>query len=209
MVKPIDITGKRFGRLIAIRLDRIEKRKGGGTTHFWLCQWDCGNITIVRKVMLLNGHTKSCGCYQRDRAKIANIAHGLRYHPLYQIWLGIKKRCYNPNCQYYYCYGGRGITMCKEWKNNFKIFYDWAIKNGYKKNLSIDRINNNGDYEPSNCRWATDIEQARNSRHNRNITYNNEIHCVAEWAEILNISECKIRHRLNRGWNIEKTLFKK
>lgn len=128
----------------------------------FLCS--CGNkfITTITKVKM--GHTKSCGCYQSKLLKERITKHGLCKHPLHTVWRGMKTRCYNENDKYYNCYGGRGITVCKEWINDFKCFYDWAITNGYKKGLTIDRKENDGGYIPNNCRFVTNAENSRNSR---------------------------------------------
>ena len=117
------------------------------------------------------------------------------------------QRCENENIERYDIYGGRGIEVCKEWKEDFLNFYNWAINNGYKDNLSIDRIDVNGNYEPNNCRWATAKEQARNMRTNVNLTYNGETHCISEWAEITGIKASTIRYRIKiAGWSVEKAL---
>lgn len=135
-----------------------------------------------------------------------NFKHGLSNTRLYRIWLQMKNRCYNSKTERYSDYGGRGITVCDEWKNDFKAFYDWAMLNGYRDDLSIDRINNDENYEPSNCRWATNIEQARNSRHCHMIVFNGETHCISEWSEITGISIYVLRNRLRYGWTIERAL---
>lgn len=211
MGKATDITGQKFGRLTAIKLFKVEPRKGGGTTHYWLFKCDCGKEIILRKNSVTLGHTNSCGCYKEKVLKEKNKTHGLRYTKLYKKWLDIKKRCYNPNTKFYYCYGARGIKVCDEWLKDFKTFYDWAMANGYDENAkiyqcTIDRINVNGNYSPENCRWVTQKVQNRNSRHNHLITYNNETHCLTEWGEIKNISPDKIRQRLKRKWSIERAL---
>ena len=128
----------------------------------YLCQ--CGNKFKTSFYNIKNGHTKSCGCHKKQVAGIQSITHGLTKHPLYPIWKGINKRITNSNCNNFKDYGGRGIAVYSEWKNDFKTFYDWSINNGWVEGLSIDRINNDGNYEPSNCRWTTRTVQSRNQR---------------------------------------------
>ena len=122
------------------------------------------------------------------------------------IWRAMKERCYNSKCEAYHNYGGRGIIVCDEWLHNFKAFYDWSITNGYRDDLTIDRIDVNGNYEPSNCRWVTRLTQANNQRTNHLITYKGETHTMAEWAKIKHISYGALRQRLYRKWSIEKAL---
>lgn len=119
---------------------------------------------------------------------------------------GIKDRCYNKNSKRYKDYGGRGVAVCSEWKNDFQAFYNWSMNNGYKKGLQIDRIDNNGNYEPDNCRFATAKENANNRRSNRYITVNNITHTLSEWCNILNLKYKKVTTRLYRGWSIERAL---
>lgn len=129
---------------------------------------------------------------------------------IYRIWSHLKDRCFCKTNKDYKKYGLRGITICNDWKDKqkgFINFYNWSINNGYKDNLTIDRINNNGNYEPNNCRWVTLLEQARNRRNNKNITYNNETHCISEWAEILNIPRKCLEHRLKK-WSMEQAFTK-
>lgn len=132
------------------------------------------------------------------------IIHGLRHTRLYRIWLQMKNRCFNINSERYADYGGRRITVCDEWRNDFTTFYNWAMSNGYSDDLTIDRINNNGNYEPSNCRWATVLDQNRNSRSCDFITYRGETHCLKEWCEILNLPYGTMCSRKRYGWSIDK-----
>ena len=130
--------------------------------------------------------------------------HGKRWTRRYRIWSLMKYRCYNTNCKRYKDYGGRGITVCDEWKYKFINFYNWAEINKYKNYLSIDRINNDGNYNPDNCRWTTAKEQSRNSRRLNLITVNGETRCLTDWSERTGINRTTISWRLNRNWDIDK-----
>lgn len=135
-----------------------------------------------------------------------NYKHGLKNTRLYRIWLQIKNRCFNSNTDRYRDYGARGITVCDEWRNDFKAFYDWAMNNGYSDELTIDRIDNDGNYEPSNCRWVSVKVQNRNTRSNHLITYKGETRCVADWADITGLSRACICDRIKYGWSVERIL---
>jgi hypothetical protein len=139
---------------------------------------------------------------------IRNRKHGLSNTRLYRIYNNMKSRCYKIYAKEYNHYGGRGINMCDEWlgENGFINFYNWAINNGYTDELTIDRINNNGNYEPSNCRWISMFVQNNNSRHTKLIQCDGEVHSVSEWARIKNISRSTITKRIKLGWDIYKAL---
>lgn len=154
MSKLIDITGQRFGRLVAI--ERIDKR--------WKCICDCGNTTLSDSYQLRNGITVSCGCYHAEQCGDQHRKHGYTKTRLYRIYYKMKERCFREKNDNYKYYGGLGVTICKEWLNDFATFASWAMANGYKENLTIDRINPEGNYEPSNCRWITIQEQQKNKR---------------------------------------------
>ena len=160
MSKINDLTGQKFGRLKVV--EHYGSNKNGRA--LWLCHCDCGNKKVVVGNSLINKVTTSCGCYNKEHSKHIHTKHNMSYSKLYKVWQGMKTRCYNKNFMYYCNYGARGITICNEWLNDFKSFYDWAINSGYKEGLTIDRINNDGNYEPSNCRWITRAEQNRNQR---------------------------------------------
>lgn len=146
--------------------------------------------------------------YGKNRFMAKQETHGDSYSRLYQIWHGIKTRCYAEYQTSYHNYGKKGIAVCKEWRNSYIAFRDWALSNGYRDDLTIDRIDNNGDYEPSNCRWATPKEQSNNRSTNHLVTFNGETHTIAEWARIVGLSPRLIKDRLTySGWSIEKILF--
>ena len=196
------MTGKKFGKLTAIKYMYSDKY---GCAH-WLCRCDCGNEKIVNGKGLRCGDTKSCGCAKIERAKTMSTKHGLGKTRLHTIWLDMRSRCSKSYSINYERYGARGIEVCEEWLNDFVAFYSWAISNGYKKNLTIDRIDNNGNYEPSNCQWATIEEQSNNKRSSRWIEYKGERKTIAQWSVSLNISDKALRHRIDRGWPAERAL---
>ena len=195
----IDLTDMRFERLVARK--PIEKADNNTNREtYWLCECDCGNFCEVTTTRLRSGHTKSCGCLREQSHRKYNNDRS-KHKRLYGIWKGIKTRCFNQNSNEYCDYGGRGITMCKEWRNDFQAFYYWAISNGYEDRLTIDRIDTNGNYEPSNCRWATAKEQANNTRKNLLFQINNEVLTMA------NISE-KYKIPYQRLWQMNRKLGK-
>lgn len=202
MGKAIDLTGKKFGKLTVIKLDHI-KRYVGCTKYFWLCKCECGNFCITSQNQLSRGKTKSCGCLQKE---YFSIKHNLRFSKLYITWENIKKRCYNKKSSRYKWYGEKGIIVCNEWKDDFKAFYDWAMANGYKEGLTIDRIDVNGNYEPSNCRWVDWKTQQQNKNSNIYLTYNNQTKCITEWARIFNINRATLQWRIKKGWEVQEAL---
>lgn len=207
MGKFIDLTGQKFGRLTVIARAENHIQTNGQRKTQWLCQCECGKKIIIKASDLKSGHTRSCGCLRIEKI----TKHGLIGTRIYIIWHNIKQRCYNPKDSNYKNYGSRGIIMCDEWLKDFKSFYDWAKAHGYDENTkrgecTIDRIDVNGNYEPSNCRFVNMKVQQCNKTNNHLIIYNGETHNISKWSEILNIKFGTLLARLNRGWSVEKTL---
>ena len=229
----IDIVGLKYGRLTVLQKDGIRAKPCGKTNIYWLCKCDCGNYATASTSDLRSGNTKSCGCLKKENAfKVGNKPkmkheqsrkmkdynkteyfhnqskmHGYSRTRLYNIWQAMKTRCYNPNHRHYKDYGARGIRVCTEWEHDFLAFRKWALENGYAENLSIDRIDNNGNYEPSNCKWTSSKEQSNNKRTSHLITFNGKTQTMAEWAEEIGISYNTLEGRINElGWSVEKAL---
>ena len=198
MTKYKDLTGMKFGRLTVMRLDRERtKRK-----TYWFCECECGNIKSVRSDSLQCGAILSCGCLKKEQDRVnltKNHSHKMSGTRLYETWCGMKRRCNNPNDKRYDRYGGRGISVCEEWESSFETFMKWAYSNGYKDNLLIDRINNDGNYEPSNCRWTDNKTQCNNRRSNIPIIINGETMTLKEYAERTGLSATMLYARYNRG----------
>jgi hypothetical protein len=201
----IDITGKRFGRLVVVKMlpsivqGKVRRAK-------CLCQCDCGQTKEVLSTQLKTGHVSSCGCLQKQSRILSNTKHGLTDSRLYSIWESMKTRCTNPKHKLYSRYGGRGINIDKEWNHSFESFYNWSINNGYSENLTLDRIDNNLGYVPNNCRWATRTEQSRNTCNNIFITYNEETFCATDWSRRLGGTNGLVSNRIKRGWSKEKAV---
>lgn len=195
-MKALDLTGQRFGRLVAVRL-----AGHAGKERLWLCRCDCGTERAIRGHGLRSGNSASCGC-----VRIESITtHGKWKTPEYQIWHAAKQRCTNPNDQGWKNYGGRGITMCDPWRESFAAFLaDMGPRPS--ANHSIDRIDNAGPYAPENCRWATKIQQSENRRTNHHLTWKGETLTVSQWAKRTGLSLNTIEDRLKGKWPIERVL---
>lgn len=198
-MKLIDLTGKRFDHLLVV--NRADYNIDGRPV--WTCKCDCGNTVDVRGECLRKGNTKSCGC------GIARVKHNLSRTRLYSVYDGMKARCYNPEHNRYKDYGARGIKICNEWLGKFgRIkFLKWAIENGYKEGLSIDRINVNGDYEPGNCRWTTNSVQMFNRQKRKSKLGHRGVYYIPEKrkyrAEIICAGQ---KHNLGYFENIEDAI---
>lgn len=191
-------SGDRFGRLTVI--SRTAERNKHGSIMY-LCQCDCGNRKIVASSLLKNGQVQSCGCLRKDKPN--RFIHGMSNTREFRIWADMIKRCSCKSYKDFFYYGGRGIKVCERWKE-FKNFF--ADMGKCPPNFSLDRINVNGNYEPSNCRWASRTTQARNRRGNHMITYNGVTLCLAEWAEKVGITRGCLKMRLKNGWTLDKAL---
>lgn len=189
--------GKRFGRLVVI--EESKERQNNGSIRY-LCKCDCGNMKNINGVALRLGKTVSCGCYNREIITKDECKADM---PLYGIHHSMKQRCYNTNDKAYKNYGNRGIKVCDEWKDDFEAFKKWSLENGYKKGLWLDRIDNDKNYSPDNCRWATPKEQQRNKRTSRFVEINGVKKTVSEWAEEFGIGYATISRRLELGWKPE------
>lgn len=200
-MKLIDLTGKRFGKLIVLGRNNNYKRV------YWDCLCDCGTKKVVLGGHLKSGKTMSCGCVSKERIALLNKTHGDSRSRLYSIWSGIKTRCLDKNSSCYHRYGGRGISICSDWAKNYESFKLWSINNGYNDNLTIDRINNNGDYEPLNCRWTSMREQANNTCNTIKISYMGNIYSAKQLAALLKINYKKFIygfHKFDR--DLEKAI---
>ena len=197
-----DMEGKRFGRLTV--LYRMENDKHRNAV--WMCRCDCGVEKPIVGNALRKGVVVSCGCYHRDRVTEMFTTHGMSKTRIRNIWNHVKQRCINPNNDAYKYYGGRGICICEEWKS-FPAFLEWSMNNGYDEDLTIDRIDTNGNYEPNNCRLVSRKVQQNNTRHTRLYTINGETKSIAEWCRKYGVPHERVRVRVvDKGWDIEKAL---
>lgn len=192
-----DLTGQKFGRLTVIGLKESHTRK-----KYWICQCECGNIKTVRSDSLQSGAIRSCGCLKKEQDKknlTKHYSHMQSGTRIYNIWQGMKSRCYNIHDPRYHRYGGRGIIICEQWLNDFNSFYDWSMHNGYSDILTIDRIDNEKGYDPDNCRWVDLKTQSRNRDSNIKITIGNATKTLMEWCEIFELDYKAIHARYTRN----------
>lgn len=204
-----DFINKKYGRLLVISYDAKK-----GNNHYVNCRCECGNTKSIRLSRLKSGETQSCGCIRIENLEklrqINNIEkHGKSKEKLYNVYRNIKYRCYNSNCHIYKNYGGKGVKVCDDWLNDFMSFYNWAHSNGYQEGLSIDRIDVNGDYEPSNCRWSDNTTQANNRSNTIYLTHNNKTQSLSTWAKELSIPYATVYSRFSKGEETSSILRKK
>lgn len=195
MKRYIDLTGQKFNLLSVVSLsDRKSKCRGA----FWNCVCDCGNQVTVMARSLKTGHTVSCGCWHRKesgaRMRKRNTTHGKAKTRLYSIWATMKTRCYNPHSECFSDYGGRGISVCGEWSESYQEFDNWAMANGYAATLTIERIDNNGNYCPDNCTWIILSDQSKNRRDTVFFEINGKKYCRADAAKLLGVKYSYLRH---------------
>lgn len=201
-MKFIDLTGRKFGKLLV-----LEKSEKKGDKICWKCRCDCGKEKVIAGQNLKSGKTVSCNCSSIERISVLNKTHGEAKTRLYNIWAGMKSRCYNENDCSYKNYGSRGIKVCQEWYNSYETFRDWAFNNGYNNKLSIDRINNNGNYSPENCRWTTNKEQSNNTSRTIILKYNGNKYSVKELAELLKLNYKKFLYGIHKtNGDIQKSI---
>lgn len=195
--KPIiDLVGKRFERLTVLGMS--PKRSAHGKVQ-WVCECDCGQKLTVPGNALNRGNTRSCGCLKVEKIAALNRTHGASRSPTYTTWCTMKDRCYNPNNKKYADYGGRGITVCDRWIGSYEHFVADMGERPFR-GAEIDRKENNGNYEPGNCRWATRSQQTRNKRTTRWITVDGVTKSLAEWSEETGVGQRLIWKRISNGW---------
>lgn len=199
----IDLQGKKFGKLTV--LGRVENDRNHRAQ--WLCQCECGKARVMNSRDLRRIHNPSCGCDIHRR----ETPYPYKHSRLYDVWSRMKSRCYNPDSSDYPNYGGRGISMCDEWRDSFQTFETWSVAEGYdadapKGQCTIDRIDNNGNYCPDNCRWVDNKTQSLNRRTNRLITYKGETKTLEEFSQEYGLKRATIARRLDAGWEVERAL---
>lgn len=195
----IEMHGKKFGRLTVIEYAGVKGRR----RTMWKCKCECGNVVIVDGSHLRGGHTKSCGCLNKELISKVNYKNGLANTKIQYAYINMKNRCLRKSNYEYLQYGGRGITVCDEWLGDkgFENFCNWALSNGYRDGLTIDRINNNKGYSPSNCRWVDKFVQANNKSNNRFVKIDGEIGTVANMSRKYNVDYWNLMHYANGGKN--------
>ena len=205
MKKIKDHTNEKYGRLKVLEFIERKNHKS-----YWKCKCECGNEIIIPIIYLRTGDTKSCGCLRKEiTSKTSKNNSFVKNHRLYSIWIDIRRRCYNKNRNNYIYYGAKDIKVCQEWNKSFKNFQEWALNNGYKDNLTIDRINNNGNYEPKNCRWVTIFEQNNNVSSNHKILYKGKLYnSMSYFCREMKVDYNKFRQKIRQGYTVQEVLLK-
>lgn len=212
--KKNDHSGEQYNRLTLIERVKDEVSPSGSITERYLCRCECGVEKVIAWKHIKSGNIKSCGCYRNDKKSeiykqvseklsVRNTIHGMTGTRLYRIWGNMMSRCSDRNNPAWENYGGRGITVCDEWHDS-DSFFNWAFSNGYNDKLTLDRIDNEREYSPNNCRWADRTQQANNKRSNVMITYNGQTLTMAEWAKVLGINYKVLHNRFRLGWTIDR-----
>lgn len=196
-MKKLNIAGERFNRWEALEVVNNTKIK-----TYWLCRCDCGKEKEIALTSLTSGLSRSCGCLRKEQM----TTHGLTKSPEYTTWLSMNQRCTNKKDPNYKSYGGRGVTVCDRWGKSFECFLE--DMGARKKGMTLDRINNDGNYEPKNCRWADKKTQGNNRRSNHCLTINGQKLTITEWSRQLSLSRSTIQHRLRAGWKNEDVIIK-
>ena len=207
MTEKINMIGKRFGRLTVIK----ENGKSKNGSLMYLCECNCGNVVTVRGISLRNGDCKSCGCLRKEVSSKGNSTHGHSNERLFNVWRCMIKRCYDVNHSSYYRYGGRGIGVCDKWLNNYEAFRDFMLANGYPQDAgpyeySIDRIDNDGNYDENNCRVVTAKIQSLNKSNNHRISFKGEEMTLTEAAQKCGLTNKQVFNRLDKGWDLKRAL---
>lgn len=205
MAKRADLAGHVFGRLTAV--EDVGKNKHG--KRLWKCKCQCGTSVDVPAGNLQSGNTKSCGCFQKENTSAYSKTHGFRGSKLYHVYSGMVDRCTRENHKSYAYYGGRGIFVCQEWLEDRSRFFEWAMANGYKEGLTLDRVENDGPYAPDNCRWVDRFAQCSNTRDNVMLTYQGKTQHAMAWARELGLDPNNIWRRKREGWSDEDALTSK
>ena len=202
--RAVDIAGQKFGRLFVLG----PIKQTANSSIVWRCQCDCGNIADVLGGSLRDGKTQSCGCYNRESSRERVYSHGMKGTRIYRIWNAMKARCKYPSSPSYENYGARGVSVCQQWQDSFEDFHFYVAQLPHfdEDGYSLDRIDNDGNYEPGNIKWSTRAEQSSNKRNNLLITFNGKTQCVAAWSREVGVPTGTIAYRIRHGWPIERAL---
>lgn len=203
----VDLTGYAWDEFEVIREVEPHVRANGHKVRQWECRCSCGGVRYLSTQEVRTHKRRSCGCKKKEYHRTSATEHGDSHTRLHNIWSGMRARCYIATDYHYPWYGGRGIQMCEEWINDYPAFKRWAVANGYRSDLSIDRINNDGPYSPDNCRWVDQTVQSNNTRRNHRVEIAGEVKTLADWSRVSGISPSTVRRRLLRGWSAEAAVY--